>query len=187
MCLAPYNLQSSTQDAKSALEEVMGEAFDVKELINDGTYIKLCDLLKKRYNWCSELIEMLALPIGPYTGMRVAFSNWKQADQLDIKSRISDINDVMSELMKKLEKIKLRPLGGKGMVDLGISNTTTLSIVEHAGPPADDEEAVVRFVFEGTTYLRTLSEESVVFDLQAQQVGRYDAEANTIDFSYRSD
>lgn len=195
MCLAQYNLQSSTQGAKSGLEEVMGEAFDVKEKMCDDTYIKLCDMLKKRYQWCADLIEMLALPVGPYPGMRVGFSNWKKADQLDVKSRISDINDTMSELMRELEKIKLHPLGGEGMngdivvdekVMTGKSNIpNTYSVVEHAGEPDDDEELVGTFEYQGTTYLRT--EENVLYNFLGEQVGRLieTDDLMVVDFSYR--
>ena len=153
-------------------------------------------MLKKRYEWCADLIEMLALPVGPYAGMRVGFSNWAQADQLDVKSRISDINDRMSALMIMLEKIKLHPLGGEGMfgdivvdekVMTGKSNIpNTYSLVQHAGEPADDEELVVRFEYQGTTYLRT--EENVLYNLQAEQVGRLieTEDLLVVDFSYRS-
>lgn len=95
MCFAPYNLQEIAEKSMNLLSESMELVFDLKSSLPEGTYIEMCDELKKSYEQCDKLSH-------PETFGR-PFCDWELEAQKRVKNLLAKIHDDWGPLCQLME------------------------------------------------------------------------------------
>lgn len=162
MCFAPYNLQEVAENLKNLLSESMELIFDAKTWLPEGTYIEMCDELKKSYEQCNKLShpEKFGRP----------FCDWELEDQLRVKNLLANINNhwrIQNENLKDLERAEAEQ--GVEVFD---------DEEEH---DSDDEEAIPVRKFHHNGILYYKDDDNILYDpIEATEFGNWIPETGEI-------
>ena len=158
MCFAPYNLQEVAENLKNLLSESMELIFDAKSWLPEGTYIEMCDELKRLYERCDRFTRPFPIP----------FCDWDLGDQLDIKNFLANINNewhIQNENLKDLER------------DVEIPVAEQVRVIYDS----DDEEAIPVRKFHHNGILYYKDDDNILYDpIEATEFGNWIPETGEI-------